>query len=200
MKSIVTLGWSIWTCNSKSLQVYAEQGSLLGSQQEAADLASRLTAAEHREAVLKAALANEQASHQSDARLALARDAKAAADLQAAADKVRRLSTGQLLASTALHCPSTCLHCPSLPSTTLQCPSLPLHSPPLPSMALHCRVTCRHCPATCLHCPLLPSYLPPLPSLPRYCPPLRSCSCYPSLHRHNKKACTGTTIAKQHHF
>lgn len=89
MKSIVTLGWSIWTCNSKSLQVYADQGSLLGSQEEAADLASRLTAAEHREAVLKASLSNEQAAHQSDARLAAAQDAKASADLQAAADKVK---------------------------------------------------------------------------------------------------------------
>ena len=88
VKSIVTLGWSIWACNSKSLQVYADQGSLLGSQQEAADLASRLTAAERREAVLKAALSDEQTSHQSDARLAAARDAKASADLQAATEKV----------------------------------------------------------------------------------------------------------------
>lgn len=88
MKSIVTLGWSIWTCNSKSLQVYADQGSLLGSQEEASDLASRLTAAEQREAVLKAALSDEQASHQSDARLAAARDTKASADSQAAAEKV----------------------------------------------------------------------------------------------------------------
>lgn len=88
VKSIVTLGWSIWTCNSKSMQVYADQGSLLGSQEEAADLASRLTAAEQREAVLKAALSDEQASHQSEARLAAARDVKASADLQAAAEKV----------------------------------------------------------------------------------------------------------------
>lgn len=70
------------------MQVYADQGSLLGSQEEAADLASRLTAAEHREAVLKAALSDEQASHQSDARLSAAKDAKASADLQAAAEKV----------------------------------------------------------------------------------------------------------------
>ena len=88
VKSIVTLGWSIWTCNSKSLQVYADQGSLLGSQEEAADLASRLTDAERREAVLKAALSDEQASHQSDARLAAARDSKASADLQAIVEKV----------------------------------------------------------------------------------------------------------------
>ena len=88
VKSIVTLGWSIWTCNSKSLQVYADQGSLLGSQEEAADLASRLTDAERREAVLKAALSDEQASHQSDAELAAARDSKASADLQAIVEKV----------------------------------------------------------------------------------------------------------------
>ena len=88
VKSIVSLGWSIWTCNSKSLQVYTDQGSLLGSQEEAADLASRLTATENREAVLKAALSDEQTSHQRDARLAAARDAKASADLQAAAEKV----------------------------------------------------------------------------------------------------------------
>ena len=88
VKSIVTLGWSIWTCNSKSLQVYADQGSLLGSQEEAADLASRLTDAERREAVLKVALSDEQASHQSDARIAAVRDSKASADLQASVEKV----------------------------------------------------------------------------------------------------------------
>lgn len=136
MKSIVTLGWSIWTCNSKSLQVYAAQGSLLESQEEAADLASRLTAAEHREAVLKAALSDEQASHQSDARLAAARDAQAAADLQAAADKVRLPSTGQLLASTAQLLASTALDCPPLSSTAVHRPATCIHCPPLPSS--HC--------------------------------------------------------------
>ena len=88
VKSIVSLGWSIWTCNSKSLQVYTDQGSLLGSQEEASDLASRLTAAENREAVLKVALSDEQTSHQRDASLAAARDAKASVDVQAAAEKV----------------------------------------------------------------------------------------------------------------
>ena len=138
MKSIVALGWSIWTCNSKSLQVYADQGSLLGRQEEAADLASRLTAAEHREAGLKAALSAEQASHQGDARLASARDAKASADLQAATEKVKLPSW----AGAGLHCPATCPHClplpiclPPLPSTAHLLASTALHCPPLPSTA-----------------------------------------------------------------
>lgn len=88
IKSIVAVGWSVWTCNSKSMQVYADQGTLLGSQEEAADLASKLTAAEQREAALKAALADEQAARQSDAQLAAGKDAKASADLQAASEKV----------------------------------------------------------------------------------------------------------------
>lgn len=71
------------------MQVYADQGILLGSQEEAADLALKLTAAEHREVALKAALADEQAARQSDARLAAAKDAKASADLRAAAEKVQ---------------------------------------------------------------------------------------------------------------
>lgn len=165
MKSIVTLGWSIWTCNSKSLQVYADQGSLLGSQEEAADLASRLTAAEQREAVLKAALADEQASHQSDAKLASARDAQAAADLQAATDKVKLPSAEQLLATCAAAClcfPANCIHCPPLPSylasTALHCAPLPIYLPPLPFPALHC--------------PPLPSYLLPLPSTAQLLLPL----------------------------
>lgn len=70
------------------MQVYADHGSLLGSQEEAADLASRLTAAESREAVLKATLADEQASRRNEAELASARATKATADLQASADKV----------------------------------------------------------------------------------------------------------------
>ena len=106
VKSIVTLGWSIWTCNSKSLQVYADQGSLLGSQEEAADLASRLTNAERREASLKAALLDEQTSHQSDASLAAARDAKASADLQAAAERVSLPLLSSCLIQLLLPCAS----------------------------------------------------------------------------------------------
>ena len=88
MKSIVSLGWSIWTCNSKALQVYADQGSLLGSQEAAADLAQRLTAAEGREDALKAALSSEQLSHQAEVKEAAARDAHAAADAKAAEEQV----------------------------------------------------------------------------------------------------------------
>ena len=91
MKSIVALGWTIWTCNSKSMQVYADQGSLLGSQEEAADLASRLTAVEQREAALKAALSDEQAARKSEAQLAAAKEEKASANLQAGVEKVRAI-------------------------------------------------------------------------------------------------------------
>ena len=73
------------------MQVYADQGSLMGSQEEAADLAARLTAAEQREAALQAALSDEQAARQSGAKLAAAKDATASADLPAAAEKVSAL-------------------------------------------------------------------------------------------------------------
>ena len=88
MKCIVSLGWSIWTCNSKAMQVYADQGSLLGSQDAAADLARKLTAAEAREAALKVALSNEQLSRQAEAKQAAARDAKAALHASEAEQKV----------------------------------------------------------------------------------------------------------------
>ena len=88
VKSIVSLGWAVWTCNSKTMQVYTDQGSLIGSQEAAADLASKLTAAESREAALKAALTEEQAGRESEAALAASKDAKMSADMQAAADKV----------------------------------------------------------------------------------------------------------------
>ena len=78
VKSIVSLGWSIWTCNSKSMRVFADQGSLLGSQQASAELASQLAAATSREAALKTALANEQRSRQDEAAQAADRAAKAA--------------------------------------------------------------------------------------------------------------------------
>lgn len=83
---MVSLGWAIWTCNSKTIKAFADQGSLLGSQQESADLASRLAAAESREAALKVALANEQHSRQTEAAQAAERDAKAAA----AAEEIKR--------------------------------------------------------------------------------------------------------------
>lgn len=79
VKCIVSLGWCIWTCNSKAMQVYADQGSLLGTQEEAADLAQRLAAAEEREAAVKAALSAEQASRQAENQQAAVRDVEAAA-------------------------------------------------------------------------------------------------------------------------
>lgn len=88
MKSIVSLGWSIWTCTSKALQVYADQGSLLGSQEATADLARQLTAAEAREANLKSALANEQLSRQAEAKQAAARADEAVSDAKEAEEKV----------------------------------------------------------------------------------------------------------------
>jgi len=88
VKSIVSLGWSIWTCTSKALQVYADQGSLLGSQEAAADLACQLTAAEAREANLKSALTNEQLSGQAEAKQAAARAGQALLDAKEAEEKV----------------------------------------------------------------------------------------------------------------
>lgn len=85
MKSIVSLGWSIWTCNSKTVKVFADQGSLSGSQRESAELASKLAATESREAALKLALGNEQHSRQAEAAQAADRDAKA----RAAAEELR---------------------------------------------------------------------------------------------------------------
>ena len=75
------------------MQVYADQGSLIGCQQEAAGLASRLAAAESRQDALKAALADEQASRQNEAKLAATRNAAAVAEKQMAADKVRIAAT-----------------------------------------------------------------------------------------------------------
>ena len=88
VKSIVSLGWSIWTCTSKTLQVYADQGSLLGSQEAAADLARQLTAAEAREANVKSALANEHLSRQAEATQAAARADQALSDAKEAEEKV----------------------------------------------------------------------------------------------------------------
>ena len=88
MKNIVSLGWSIWTCTSKALQVYADQGSLLGSQEAAADLARQLAAAEAREANLKSALTNEQLSGQAEAKQAAARAGQALLDAKEAEEKV----------------------------------------------------------------------------------------------------------------
>lgn len=85
VKSIVSLGWSIWTCNSKTMKVFADQGSLLGSQHKSAELASKLAATEGREAALKLALSNEQHSRQAEAAQAAERDAVA----RAAAEELR---------------------------------------------------------------------------------------------------------------
>lgn len=88
MKSIVSLGWSIWTCTSKALHIYADQGSLQGSQEAAADLARQLAAAEAWEANLKSALANEQLSRQAEAKQAAARADQAVSDAKEAEEKV----------------------------------------------------------------------------------------------------------------
>ena len=88
MKCIVSLGWSVWTCNSKTMQVYSDSGSLLGSQEEAADLAHQLAAAEGREAALKAALLSEQTGRQSEAKQAAVRHAEAADAAKQALNKV----------------------------------------------------------------------------------------------------------------
>ena len=88
VKSMVSLGWSIWTCNSKTIRVYADQGSLQGSQEAAADLAGQLAAAQGREASLKLALASEQRSRQNEASETTERDAKAAAAAEAASKQV----------------------------------------------------------------------------------------------------------------
>ncbi len=88
VKSIVALGWSIWTCNSKTMQVYADQGSLLGSQETAAGLTRQLAASQSREAALKLALSNEQSSRQNEAKQAEARNVQAASAAMEAQEKV----------------------------------------------------------------------------------------------------------------
>ena len=68
--------------------MYADQGSLLGSQEAAADLARQLTVAEASEAHLKSALANEQLSRQAEARQAAARADQAVSDAKGVEEKV----------------------------------------------------------------------------------------------------------------
>ena len=101
MKCIVSLGWSVWTCNSKTMQVYSDSGSLLGSQEEAADLAHQLAAAEGRETALKAALLSEQSGRQAEAKQAAVRHAEAADAAKQAQDQVtcRQANESQCMAS-----------------------------------------------------------------------------------------------------
>ena len=67
------------------MKVFADQGSLLGSQHESAELAGKLAAAEQREAAVKLALGNEQHSRQAEAAQAADRDTKA----KSAAEELR---------------------------------------------------------------------------------------------------------------
>ena len=44
------MGWGVWTCNSKSMRVYADQGHLQAQQQQSQQLQQQLQAALTREA------------------------------------------------------------------------------------------------------------------------------------------------------